>query len=355
MKYTSNACTLILFALVLFGFAGVGSANELNKSATTSELKVALLDTGPIGDHGWTYEGHVSAAKMATKLSYVNLSERENAAGPNASQIMREYADNGYKLIFCHGGEFEDALNEVAPDYPDVIFLIEGNDGKLAANVGTYFVQTYETQYLMGAVAGNMTKTDKIAFVNTLPETEMVIDIDAFARGVASTNPKAKVYVGWIGSWYDPEKEKQIALSLINKGCDVITHTSDSDVVGETAEETGTYFLSYGSNMARFFPHVFLMGVVYNFEPAMMDIVESVHNGTWYSLSKQIRYYGLAEGGAQMAPFSDLVPDNVKALVREKQEEIVKGELAVFPGMSDEELWKTYYFEPNVVGELPKS
>jgi basic membrane lipoprotein Med (substrate-binding protein (PBP1-ABC) superfamily) len=183
----------------------------------------------------------------------------------------------------------------------------------------------------------------------------MVIDIDAFARGVASTNPKAKVYVGWIGSWYDPEKEKQIALSLINKGCDVITHTSDSDVVGEAAEETGTYFLSYGSNMARFFPHVFLTGVVYNFEPAMMDIVESVHNGTWYSLSKQIRYYGLAEGGAQMAPFSDLVPDNVKALVREKQEEIVKGELAVFPGMSDEELWKTYYFEPNVVGELPKS
>jgi len=40
---------------------------------------------------------------MAEKLAYVHLSERENAAGANASQIMREYARDGYRLILCHG------------------------------------------------------------------------------------------------------------------------------------------------------------------------------------------------------------------------------------------------------------
>jgi basic membrane lipoprotein Med (substrate-binding protein (PBP1-ABC) superfamily) len=98
---------------------------------------VALLDYGPIGDHGWTYEAHVGAEKMAEQLVYVNLSERENAAGPDASQIMREYAENGYKVIFCHGGEFEDAIKEVALEYPDTIFMWGGGREKLAPNVGT--------------------------------------------------------------------------------------------------------------------------------------------------------------------------------------------------------------------------
>ena len=354
MKYTSSACTLILFALVLFGFAGVGSANELNKSATTSELKVALLDFGPIGDHGWTYEGHVGGAETAKKLPFVNLSERENAES-NASQIMREYADNGYKLIFCHSGSFRDALQEVAPKYPDVVFMWCGGTEKLAPNVGTYSGWIYQAEYLAGIVAGRMTKTDKIGFVAPVLDPEVVMDINAFAKGAAFVNPKAEVYLDWVGSWYDPEKEKQVALSLINNGSDVITHTTDSDATGEAAEQTGTYFISYGSNMARFFPHVFLTGAVWNWKPLMTDIAESVHNGTWASHSEQDWWYGLAEGAVELAPFSDLVPADVRKLVEEKQKAIAKGELEVFPGMSDEELKTMHYLEPNVAGELPKS
>ena len=355
MKCTVITGTLILFALLLFGFAGVGCANELNKSATTSEFKVALLDYGPIGDHGWTFEGHASAAKMAQKLPYVNLSERENAAGPNASQIMREYANNGYNLIFCHSSDFENALNETALEYPDVQFMIWNVKDKLPSNVGSYYVRPYEAQYLLGVVAGSMTKTDKIAFVAPVPEHEIVICVDAFAKGVFSTNPKAKVYVEWIGCWYDPKREKEIAQSLINRGCDVITHITDSDIIGEAAEETGTYFISFSSNMARFFPHVFLTGMVWNFEPVMIDIVESVHNETCQSHSKRDWLYGLAEDAVALAPFSDLVPNNVRTLVQAKQEEIIKGELVVFPGMSDEDLRKIHYLEANMVGELPES
>ena len=48
-----------------------------------------------------------------------------------------------------------------------------------------------------------------------------------------------------------------------------------------------------------------------------------------------------------------MVPDCVRSYVSERQEEIVAGKLAIFPGMSDEELKKMYYLEPNVVGSLP--
>lgn len=354
MKW-ARGWVIVLLAMCLLCLTGASSLDEISRSKGTSELKVALLDAGPIGDHGYTYESHVGAAKMAKMLGYVTLSERENAAGPNASRIMREYADNGYRVIFCHGEEFEDALKEVAPDYPETVFLLGDNvyAERLPANAGSYFVEVNEVLYLMGMVAGKMTKTDKIAFINSVPQAETAIYADAFARGVASVNPKARVYMSWIGSWHDPEKEEQVALSLINDGCDIITHTTDSDSVGNAAEETGAYYLSFGSDTARFFPHVFLTGMVWNWVPIMIDIVEVVHNGTWESQPKHEWWYGLAKDAVGLAPFSDLVPRDVRELVEAKQRAIIRGEVTIFPGKSDEDLQTMYYLETNVVGELP--
>jgi basic membrane protein A len=346
---------VILCSLLLVSLTGAGEVAAANNSSREFELNVTLLDFGPVGDHGWTYEAHAGASKMAQMLPYVNLSERENAAGPDASQILREYAKNGAKVIFCHSYNFIDAIKEVAPEYPDVIFMWGGGTEKLAPNAGVYYERIYEAQYLAGVVAGNMTKTGKIAFVAAIPTSQVIIGINAFARGVASSNPHAKVYVEWIGDWYDPGKERIVALSLISQGCDIITHWSDSDATGQTADENGIYFISFGSDVGRFSPRVYLTGAVWNWEPIMTDIVESVRNGTWDSRPEQEWWYGLAEGGVKLAPFGDKVPGNVRSFVDEKQKDIVQKKLAIFPGLSDEELKTMYYLEPNVVGELPKS
>jgi basic membrane protein A len=351
----STRWIMILCAILLVGFNGDWSAAAVDNSSGKSELNVTLIVIGPVVGYGWAYEAHVGASEMAQKLPYVKFSEIVNADGPNAPRMLRECAKNGSKLIFCHSYAFMKAIKEVAPQYPDVIFMwCEGTE-KLATNAGVYYERMYEAQYLAGIVAGNMTKTDKIAFAAALPTSMVIISINAFARGVASSNPNAKVYVEWIGNWYDPGKERAVALSLINKGCDVITHASASDATGQTADEMGTYFLSSGSETGRFSSRVYLTGATWNWETIMTDIVESVHNGTWDSQPGQEWGYGLAEGGVELAPFSNLVPESVRSFVEKRQEEIVRGELAIFPGMKDEDLKAMYYLEANVVGELPKS
>ncbi len=352
MKCVSIA---ILSALLLVSLAGAVGGVADNNSSGKTKLNVTLLDFGPVGDHGWTYEAHVGASEMAKNLSFVSLSERENAAGPGAPQILREYARNGAKLIFCHSYNFIDAIKEVAPEYPDVVFMWGGGTEKLAPNAGVYYERIYEAQYLAGIVAGNMTRTGKIAFVAALPTSQVIIGINAFAKGVASSNPNAKVYVEWIGDWYDPGKERAVALSLISKGCDIITHWSDSDATGQTADEMNIYFISFGSDVGRFSPRVYLTGAVWNWQPIMTDIVESVHDNSWDSRPGQEWWYGLAEGGVELAPFGDKVPDNVRSLVGEKQKDIVQKKMAIFPNIRDEELKTMYYLEPNVIGELPKS
>jgi len=315
------------------------------------QLKVAILHFGPIGDYGWTYEAHLGAEKMAEALPYVKLSERENASGPDSPQIMREYADAGYEVIFCHGWDL--GIEEVALDYPDVIFMWGGGVEKKAPNTGIYYGRMYEASFLAGIVAGAMTETNKIGYAAALPIPGVVRGIDAFAKGVASVNPEAKVYVEWIGEWYDPPKEKEVTLSLIDRECDIITHRSDSYAPAEAAEERGVYFISHYSDMRRFAPHVFLTGVVWNWAPIMTDIVKAVREGTWDEYPEQDWWYGLAEGGVKLASFSDLVPENVREMVEEKKQAIIEGKFKVFSGISDKELREIYYFESNVVGELP--
>jgi len=317
------------------------------------KLKVAVLHIGPIGDYGWTNEGHLGAQAMAEALPYVKLSEREEACGPDAPQIMREYADVGYKVIFCHSYNFGEYIEEVAPDYPEVIFMWGSGVEKKATNTGIYFGRMYEARFLTGIVAGAMTETNKIGYAAALPTSEVVRGIDAFAKGVASVNPDARVYVEWIGEWYNPKKEKETALFLIDRECDILTHHSDSYAPAQAAEERGVNYISFGSDMRRFAPHLFLTGTVWNWAPIMTDIVKVVHEGTWDEYPGQDWWYGLAEGGIQLAPFSDLVPEDVKELVEEKKQAIIDREFEVFFGMTDEELREIYYFELNVVGELP--
>jgi basic membrane protein A and related proteins len=355
-RYASTIWNVILCAILLAGFAGdCGAADVVDNSSGKSELNVTLIVIGPVGVYGWAYEGHVGASKMAQELPYVKLSEIENVDASNAPRILRECAENGSQLIFCHSYDFMNAIREVAPEYPEVTFMWGGGTEKLAKNAGSYYGRMYEGMYLAGIVAGNMTKTDKIAFAAALPSLSVITTINAFAKGVASSNLQAKVYVEWIGSWYAPEKERAVALSLIHKGCDIITHASSSDATAQTADEMGTYFISAGSDSGRFSPRVYLTGVNWDIEPIMTDIVESVHNGTWESRPGQEWGYGLAEGGVKLAPFGDKVPGNIRSFVDETQKDIVQKKLVVFPGMSDDELKTMYYLEPNVVGDLPKS
>lgn len=104
--------------------------------------------------------------------------------------------------------------------------------------------------------------------------------------------------------------------------------------------------------MGQFAPHVFLTDEVWNWTSVMTDIVEAVHNGTWDEYLGQDWWYDLAEGGVKLAPFSDLVPDDLRTIVKEEEQAIIEGKFEVFPGVTDEELREIYYSEPNVVGEL---
>jgi basic membrane lipoprotein Med (substrate-binding protein (PBP1-ABC) superfamily) len=330
------------------------AAPAARKAEKPGALKVAMLYLGPISDHGWTYEGHEGALAMARAIPDVALIERQMAVGPWAPKIMSDLADAGYRVIFCHTFDCGPYLEDVAARHPGVIFMWGGGVDANAPNIGTYFARMYQAQYLAGMVAGSMTRTDKIGYAAALPTEEVVREIDAFARGVAAVNGKAKVLVAWTGTWYDPPHERAVALTLVNKGCDVLTHHTDSSAPAEVAEEKGIYFVGFGSDTRKYAPHAFLTSSVWNWAPVMTDIVRAVQDGTWDRQPGHDWWYGLAKGAVDLAPYGDAVPADVRAEVEAAKRAILDGRLVVFPGLDDRQLRAMHSFESNVVGELPQ-
>jgi basic membrane protein A len=344
----------ITAAATILGFGlGPSIIEGLQCSVDSDELRVAMLHYGPIEDAGWTYQGSVAAQKLAAALPWIGLVEVEDALAKGGEDVIRRHADAGYDVILTHGWG-SDVVPGLAADYPDVVFMCGGAHGRLAPNVGTYYGRTHEARYLAGMIAGRMTTSGLIGYAPSYPLPRVIAGINAFARGVAATNPEATVEIAWVDEWYAPEREAEAIAELVAMGCDVATHDSDSFASAEAAEGRGVFYIaSHDQGMQEYAPSVYLTALDWNWLPLFTDLVTAVRDGTWDAKADDGWWYGLPEGCITLAPMSDLVPEAVQQEVEARRAEIVRGELVVFPEYTDAELWQMETFEPNVASNLP--
>ena len=132
------------------------------------------------------------------------------------------------------------------------------------ANLGTYDARYYEARWLAGWLAGTAARRGVAGYVAGFPVPEVVQGINAFTLGMRAVNPKAEVRVVWLNTWFDPAREREAALALINQGADVLTNHSGSPAVPQAAEEKGVKLLAYQSDMARSRPHAQLAAVTHH-------------------------------------------------------------------------------------------
>ena len=353
--WITAVATILGFALgpaIVEGLRGEAGPEEAPQVGEAPEVRMAMLHYGPIEDAGWTYQGYVAAQKLAETFAWLAVEEVEDALSQGGDAVIRRYADAGYDLIFTHGWG-SDVLPDIASDYPDVVFMCGGAHGRLAPNVGTYYGRTHEARFLAGMVAGRMTESGLIGYAPSYPLPRVIAGINAFARGVAATNPEGTVEIAWVNEWYNPVREAEAISELIRRGCDVVTHDSDSFACAEAAEEGGAlYIASHAQDMSTYSPSVYLTALDWNWLPLFTDVVTAVRDGTWASRADEGWWYGLPEGCVTLAAMSDLVPEAVKQEVDARRDEILRGEFDVFPGLTDEELWQVETFEPNVVSNL---
>ncbi len=331
MQRTSRVVAL-LCALAVFCFAATASAAEKKDKVRAA---FALLET--IDDQGWTTAHYKGIEYLKEQLGdQVEIAYTENVVNPaDAERVLRDYAEQGYDIIFATTFGHMDPALKVAEDFPDIVF--EHCSGyKTAPNMGTYFARMYQAEYLSGYMAGLM-GFKNVGTVATQPIPEPVRGINAFTLGLkrglteagVEFDPEKVNTVTWLKAWRDPINETTLAETLAARGHDLIRQMADTPDSSKAACATGTPAIGYGVDAAEYGADCALVSSVWIWGPIYVDKVKQVMNDNW---EMEEYWGGFADGVIGLSEFHDNVPEEVREKVLAVKAQFESGEEAIFSG-----------------------
>jgi len=356
---------VLTLALAAGVFAGGGKdTGKAGQKPNKDNLKVGFIYIGSIHDEGYTQahdKGRLALEQMGIKTSYVE-NVPENA---DCEKAIRDLIDQGCNVIYTNSFGFMDWTLKVANDFPNVYFG-HCSGYKRAPNMSTYFGKIYQARYLSGIAAGYKTKTNKIGYVAAYPIPEVIRGCNAFTLGVQSVNPNATVEVLWTSTWYDPAVEKQGAIELLNKGCDVIAQHQDTTAPQIAAQEKGAFAVGYNTSTANAAPRAYLTAPLFHWEVFYVDDVKHIIDGTWTS---RAYWEGINTGMVTLDTLTANNDPRAQPAIDAAQAKIVSGAFNPFTGplydqsgavkvpagttMSDDDIWNMGWFVKGVIGIIP--
>lgn len=331
------------------GATSAGATSAAGGSAGGKALRAAVItDVGGVGDKSFNMMAWNGLQKAQKELGYqVQLVESRTLADyePN----IRKMADQGYDVIITVGYALRDALEKAAPEYSGIKFVIVDDEVPNAANVQGLKFREEEGSFLVGALAGGMTKKDKVGFVGGM-EIPLIKRFEAgYRAGVQTLKPGAEVLVKYTKSWEDVAKGTELANIVFAQGADIIYHASGKCGLGviQAARERGPGFWAIGVDADQDYlgtadperpapPSRVLTSMMKHVDEAVFLACQEVKEGHF---SPGTRNLGLKEGGISMSPLtytkSDIPAELLQRIDALKQQ-IIDGKLK--PPASAEEL-----------------
>lgn len=314
------------------------SASYTGTAIPKEDLKVGVIHlTDPSEGSGYTYTHDLGIQGMQDNLGLssdqiirkINVDDSDDE---KTRQAIQDCIDEGCQIIFTTSWGYMNVTAEMAEENPDIFFAHGTGYMSNGKNFTNYFGRIYQARYLSGIAAGRKTKTNKIGYVaaQDINNSEVTGGIDAFALGVYSVNPDAKIYVRITNSWFDMDKEKQYAEDLVDAGCDVLAQHCDTSFPQQVAAEHGVWGIGYNSDMSKDTPDATLCSVVWNWSAYYTQAVQNVIDGKW---TGENYYGGMKEGLVDITGLSDTLNDNETiSLINEARANIVNGSFNVFDG-----------------------
>ena len=301
------------------------------------DIKVGVLYiSDPDEGSGYSYTHDLGIQGMQENLGLSSdqivrkIVDDSDAQATEAS--IRECIDEGCNVIFTTSWGYMETTAAMAEEYPDIYFSHGTGYMSNGKNFNNYFGRIYQARYLSGIVAGMNTKSNLIGYVaaQDSSNSEVTGGIDAFAIGVASVNPDAKINVIVTNSWYDPEKEEAASRQLLDMGCDVMAQHCDTAYPQTLAQERGVYGIGYNSDMSKETPDSCLTSVIWNWSAYYTSAVKSIIDGSWDGSNY---YGGMAEGLVGITNLASFAAEGTQEKVDEATAAILSRQSNVFDGV----------------------
>ncbi len=304
----------------------------------SGKFNVAMVNIGFANDGGWSQAHTEGVLWLATEDPTIAVKYLEAVPpGPDAEAVMRSLARKGFDLIIGSTFEYGPTMEALAEEFPKVNFLHISGYRSNGKNYGNLFGAMEDMKYLAGMVAGARAKADgntKFGYVAPWPLPEVIRLGNAFMIGAKVTCPECTMEVRWINTWYDPDKEKQAAQSLLDAGVDIVLIGSDTPGPLVAAANAGKWAFTYDYvHSCSPAPEKCLGTPYWNWGPVYLKIVNEIRAGTWKpgndyqdAATGIVGFYGFMEGETTQPG----VPAEVIPLVRAKLAEMLAGTFTRF-------------------------
>lgn len=333
--------------------AGEG-ATAARFEGNTEDYKVALMIPGNLGDKSF-FDASYEAVGLLEEEYGMDVDYVE--CGTDASKYYPTYIDlcqGGYDLILTVSSGGDDALTQIAEEYPEQKFInLDGEMDDVPSNVYVIAPKNNEMSYLAGATAALKAQElgdDTIGFVGGMDIPGINEFLVGYIEGAQQIMPDIKVQSSYVGSFSDTAKGKENGLLLYNSGISVVFTAAGQSGLGviDAATQTGNYVIGVDSDQAEALKdsqpemaEVVITSAIKNIPQNALYIVQKAVDGEVNYGEKE--FYGLKEGAVGLAEnefYQELMSDEARQEIEDLKQKVMDGELELTEtiGLSTEEL-----------------
>ena len=328
-----------------------------------------LLETGFLyyktaESSDWTYGHdlgrHYLENHMADRVR-IHIYDGIETEEESDARIEEAVAD-GCSVIFTTSPRFLGSSIRAGIRHPQ-IKILNCSLNTYSGHLRTYYGRLYEAKFLVGMIAGILTRTDHIGYIADFPIYGATASINAFALGVRMVNPSATVHLAW-------SAEKNCDISALFAAARV-SHVSGRDLLAplHSPRKYGLYDQEAGESQS-------LATAIWHWGRFYQRILQTILNGNWNRtsgayLGESINYWwGLSSGMIDLI-CSASVPARTRQLVELVRKQIETGEFSVFSGeiydqahrlrtregesLNPEQIIRMDWLADNVEGRIPRA
>ena len=327
--------------------------NSNGEDSSGRQVGVTRIVNGTIGD------------KSFNDLAYAGLRKAEEDFGIKGTLVENNYDTTKYEpsiiefaedpdcdLIIVNSADVKEIIEKVAPDYPDKRFVIYDSDIDYSAadltNVYSTTFKQNEASFLAGALGARMTSLEGDDHVNPEKVIGFVAGGDnviindfllGYIEGCEYGDPDARMLISYIGNFSDAAKGKEMGLSQVNQGADVIFQVAAGAGLGvlEGCKDSNVYAIGVDDDQYNLFKDtdqdqadVILTSVMKSVDNCVYSCIKRhVEGNLPYGTTEAL---GLKEGMVSIAKnenYEALVPEEIQEFMENLEKKIVNGEVVV--------------------------
>ena len=328
MRYARLVLVTVVMTLLALSVTST-APSTVSAQDEGAPLRVAMLLPGRIDDGGFMEAGYngllMIEEELGADIRYIDQ------VAPEPEQLttaLRLLAMAKPDLIIAHGGQNSAAAAEVAPEFPDVRFVVvQGN--VTGDNLSSYEVLQEQSTWLAGAAAGLLTESNVVGHISGIEVTPGLKGRAAFFAGLRTTNPDARFLTTFSGNQDDAALNREVAEAQIAEGADIIFTMLNAGRIGviEAGQEHNVWQIGNVRDWYEVHPDIFVASAIANVSMAALHAAQDVASGEWEP--GVIVKIGIEDANAVRLALSPEVPAEVSAELDKLAAQLAAGEIEV--------------------------